>query len=40
VQELAVAVTAIVAATGVIPGLDAVKDGTLSDPLAARPMEV
>jgi hypothetical protein len=38
-QPLAVGVTVMVATTGAVPGLVAVKDGILPVPLAASPME-
>jgi hypothetical protein len=38
-QPLAVGVTVMVATTGVVPGLVAVKDGMFPDPLAASPMD-
>ena len=39
-QPFAVGVTVIVAITGAIPALVAVKDGTFPMPLAPRPIEV
>ena len=39
IHPLADGVTVIVATTGVVPALVAVKEGTFPDPLAARPME-